>query len=267
MKKKLILLVALILICSASLVACNSTPVPAAAWAGSEVLNYEVATTSGEIIGSMVCETKRKQSATFSNLIDDVNYENADNSFKMHLDTNKVEITTNILTKGYNTLAIKKVYVDKEDSENNYTVVAYHSGKYFYYTLNGEEQNRVKMSSGYTDSEFLYNYLRCYQLSSLPTDIKILDPLTKTIIEVGATNTGLTKVFEIAYPNGNISIQCNEVEIALNSSPVGKPIKVYYTPDQDEYNLSSFSMDVSKNFPVMIIENEITYRLTSVTIA
>lgn len=277
MKKKLILLLIIVISLSTVLVACsNNKNAPAAAWAGDEVLEYDITTLNGEKIGTMVSELRRKQSPSFSNKIDEKTYD-ADNSFELHIDTDKIEITTKVLAKGYQSIAQKKVYVDKENSENNYTLISYHSGNYYYYSINGKDQERIKITASYTESEFLYNYIRCYGIDSLPTSIKMFNSISNKVSEVGAVNTGETKVFDILYPDGkdendktkftSKSIKCNKLEITLKDSPIGKPIELYYTPDQEEYNLSSFSMDTSKKFPVCIIENDVKYTLKSIQIA
>lgn len=268
---KKILLICLLIATGLSMVACTTTSTPTAAWAGVEVLNYKITTGDESEIGTMSTTIRRKTADSFTNVMEGETYSTADCSMDMVVSTDAYSITTAILAKGYNTLAIKKVYVDKNDSAKSYTMTGYHSGKYFYYFIDGVEQDKLKVgSSGYTDSEFIYSYIRCYGITSVPSSIKVADFKNKTVTEVTTSYVESAELFNaVPYPDSTKTIICNKVTISLSDTPVGEGITVYYTPDSDDYNVESFkeSATISKKMPVQIIENDITYTLISMYIA
>lgn len=268
MKKKIVILMVLAILSVFVLSACaNNENVPAAAWAGAEILTYDIKSGQGEALGTMVTEINRKQSNSFFNEIDGKKYDTADSSFIMRVNTGEYEITTKIIAKSYTPLAIEKTFTNKLDDSESYTFNGYHDGNNFYYSLNGADKIKIKVKSTYAENDFLYSYIRCYDINSLPDSINLFNPLNKSVTTVTTANSGETKVFNVAYPNGSKSVQCNKITVSLTDSPVGKPIDVYLTPDETDYNISSFSMDVSKRFPVYIAENDIVYELTSIKTA
>ncbi|HKL73448.1 MAG TPA: hypothetical protein VJ903_00990 [Clostridia bacterium] len=269
---KKLLIVFLLLVATVTFTACSgSVATPTAAWAGIEVLEYSVQDSSGMNLGTMKTTMRRKSTEGFSNILEDKEYTTADCRMEMQVDTDAYSITTEILAKGMNTVAIKKVFTDKQATENNYTYIAYRDGKRLNYSLNGVVKDNVNVgTSGYTESEFLYMYLRCYPIANVPATIKIFDPLQGVVTEVATTSQTEAEVFgTVPYPGETKSIICNKVTISLSDSPIGKGINVYYTPDETGYNVDSFaeSATTSRKFPVTIEENNIKYVLTSMFVA
>lgn len=268
---KKVLTICLLAIILLSLTACGGkTSTPAAAWAGVEVLNYKISKIGGGEIGTMTTTLRRKNADSFVGEINGVQYTEADCSMEIIVETDDYNINTFILSKGYNTIAVKKNFVDKQNAANNYNMSGYHSGKYFKYIFNGENHKLNIGAIGYTESEFIYTYIRCYGIGSVPSTIKIADVKNDTVTKVSASSFTAAKVFDaVPYPDGTKAVNCNMVSISLNGSPSGKGITAYYTPDSAEYNVDSFAQSAtsSRKFPVMIVENDITYTLSSMFIA
>lgn len=257
------------LIVGFSAAACTGdTVTPSAAWAGMEVLTYKVISDKAEI-GEMSMVMRRKTAVGFTSALNEKDYPTAESSMEMNVDTDKYNIVTTLLIKGYSTLAIRKVYTDKTDEANNYLMTGYHAGKYFHYSVNGGAEKRLNVGkTGYTDSEFIYQYLRCYPIASVPTSIKVADFANDRVVTIKAAYSEQIEITNtIPYDDGAKNVACNKVVISLKDSPIGKGISVFYTPDQKEYNVDGSSAISSKKFPVLIVENDISYSLTSMFVA
>lgn len=270
---KKLLLVCVLLIVSVTLASCTgSVATPTPAWAGIEVLNYGVEDINGKNLGTMTTTVRRKLSEGFSNVLEGKEYNTADSRMDMKVTTDLYEIDTTILAKGINTLAIKKVFVDKQNAENSYTLIGYHEGKRFNYSVDGDAIKKLKVgAAGYAESEYLYMYLRCYGIDNVPATINIADIKNNTVTKVATTSKKQAKNFEaVPYPDGAKSVLCNMVTINLSDSPIGKGITVYYTPDEPAFNIDSFAKEsptTTKKIPVLIIENDISYRLNGIFVA
>lgn len=258
MKKILILLLTTMLLIFA-LVGCSGAATPSMAWAGAESLTYDVTNTeSKEKIGSMTIVTLR---TTSDNILNGSTYA-SNTKTTIILETDKVKSETVILSKAYTALALQKNYVDKLDETKSYTLNARQSGKNYIYSLNGGAEKKLKTSGSYTFSEFIYSYIRCYPIGSVPASIKIADPINNSVVTVSSVNTGAQEQLNLSYPDGTKTVPCNIVSISLSSSPVGKSILVSYVPDQTAYHIIGLSMTPSKKIPAKIVENDITYTLT-----
>jgi hypothetical protein len=269
---KKLLLVCLLLIVSATLASCTgSVATPTAAWAGIEVLNYAVEDINGKTLGEMTTTVRRKSTEGFSNILEGKEYSTSDCRMEMKLTTDKYEIDTTILAKGMNSLAIKKVFVDKQDNQNSYTLTGHHEGKRFVYSIDGSASKKLNVgAAGYSESEYLYMYLRCYGIDNVPASISIADTTNGTVTKVATSSKKQAlSIDAVPYPDGAKSVLCNMVNISLSDSPIGKGITVYYTPDESAYNIDSFaqSATTTKKIPVLIVENDISYRLTGIFIA
>ncbi len=259
--KKIIGAIILVALVGAVLAGCSSAPTVSPAWGDDEILTYKITDTkTGVTKGSMEIVTERRpEDKTLSGK----EYESADGKTTVKVTTDGYSVTVTFLTSQYTVLAEEKVITTAEGTK---TIVAYHSGKYAYYTVNGEEKDRLNVgSTGYTEAEYLYNYIRCFNQSATPTSIKIAD------YENGAVNTVSTAVVDakeisVPYPSGAKMVKCNGVEITLNATPQGASIKAYYTPDDKDNTVGGSSIASSKKFPVVIIENDMTYVLESIVV-
>ena len=262
--KKTIATVVLILALAAVLVACNSSEPPTPAWADNEVLVYSVTSASGETLGEMTMTTVRRPDDKTLNGAD---YSSADGKVIFELKLTDKEIRTEMLTKKYTVIAGRQTYVDLNNSDNSYVLTTRHDGKNYYYSYDGAGEKRIRVgNSGYTDSMYIYHYIRSYPLSSPPSSLKIADPTTGSAITVGCTVTDLDSL-DIPFPSGVKSVLCQKIYISLSDAPRGSGIEVWYTPDSTDYQVAGLSQSPSKKFPVKIIENDVTYTLKSISVA
>lgn len=259
--KKILCVIVLAVIGCVVLAGCSSGTTVAPAWADEEVLTYTVKdTTTGETKGSMTVTNIRRPE---DKELNGKTYSAADNKTIIEVTMGEVATKSVFLTEQYTVLASQKT---RTEGEQVTTTSAYHSGKYYYYSVDGGEEKRIKTgSAAYADSEYIYSYIRCYELPTTPSAITIADAATGTTKTVTTTATG-TKDLSVPYPAGEKMTQCTVVAISLSDTPQGSPIYAYYTPDEDDYTVRGKSINPSKKFPVKIIENNLTYELTSITV-
>lgn len=168
--------------------------------------------------------------------------------------------------KIYNVLSLTSKYTDGTDPKADYELTAHHDGKNYVYSLkypNAPEKNKDgKLNvgkSGYTDAEFLYFYVRCYDISAVPSSIKIADPFTDTVTTVSCKATASNA--SVATESALGTVICNKVEINRSETPVGRGISIYYLPETKEYTYGEGSMIKSVCFPTKIVENNISFVL------
>lgn len=268
--KKIIAII--ILLCTAvfALAACSGGETPAAAWADSETLVYEITDkNTAAVLGDMTVVTERSPS---DKTLGGQEYSAADGrmSVEIKLKDGK-EITTVMLMTKYSVLATSKTYKDSADASESYVLNSRHSGKYYYYSYDGGEEKRIKTgAANYTDSEFLYHYIRSYPLTSPPSSLKIADPATDSVINLTCMTYG-NNVVSVPFPSsdGKIDVKevnCMAVAVSLADAPKGKAISVWYTPDSKEYYVEGISISPSKKIPVKIEENDVVYTISSITV-
>lgn len=258
--KKIILVVVLVAALAVILAGCNSSAAPSSAWADEETLEYNVLdTNSRENLGTMKVVTVRNPA---DKTLDGAEY-NADGKVTIDIVTTRQIVHIEMLTARYTVLATHKDYTDLTDAAGSYVLKAHHSGKNYFYTLNGGEEKKLKVgSTGYVDSEYIYHYIRCYPLNSPPSSIKVADPINHTVNTVACSAYASTKT-AVPYPDGTKEAECTVVAISLSSAPVGKSISVAFTPDSTDFHMSGLSISPSKKMPVLIEENDVTYVISS----
>ena len=180
---------------------------------------------------------------------------------------NDYRIDTEILAYNYTVLATNKVFTDvKNGGKDSYSLFSYHDGKNYVYTIRyhdgTEKSGKIAVgNSNYTDNEFLYYYVRCYDIGSVPSKTKVADPFADKAYTLACSNVGTVKVgTEITNTDKKIKgiVDCNKVSISFTSNPVGSSINVYYVPEEIEegdYGLKS------RKFPAKIEENNVTFVL------
>mgnify|MGYP004455087353 CR=1 FL=1 len=259
--KKILGVVTLAILVCAVLVGCSGGSTVAPAWADREELVYNVTDTkTGETLGTMtVVNERRPEDKTLNGKTYD-----ADGRTTVDVRMGEITVKTVFLTRQYEVIASQKT---RTEGENVTVTNTYHSGKYYYYSVNGGEEKKLKTgSTGYTDSEYIYNYIRCYDLSSTsPASVKIADAATGTVKTVTTQRVSVKKL-AVPYPSGEKEVDCYAVAVALSDTPSGSAIYAWYTPDSADYNLSGRSISPSKKFPVKMVENNITYTLTSMNV-
>lgn len=266
--KKLILaaiLVAVLVGVSVLAAGCNNSATPYASWADEETLTYQITDTNTKAVkGTLTVKTERSIS-TAKKTLNGKEYPSADGIVTMEMEiTGAYTQTTVFLTKGYSVLATQKTYVDETDATKNFVLNAYHSGNYYYYDKNGAK-GEIKVGSTCTDSEYIYHYIRAYSLSSPPSNVSIADPNDGSVKKVGCSAYASTTI-DVPYPGGNKAVNCTVIAITLTEKPQGQSIFVAYTPDSKDYELKGLSINASRKIPVQIIENNVTYTVTSMAV-
>lgn len=257
--KKIIFLVLLAALSCAILVGCSSAPVVSPSWADEETLTYTVTDTeTKETVGSMTVVNLRRPS---NKTLGGKEYKDADGRTTITAEVKGVKTEITFLTKQYTVLAEEK----KVDGENGYTLNSYHSGKYAYYSFGGEEKRINVGSAGYCESEYIYNYIRCYSLPNTPSQIKVADYKTGRAVKVSVTASH-TENISVPYKNETKSLNCTVVAITLADTPQGSSIYAYFTPDETNANVVGASITPSKKFPVKFVENDLTYTLTGMNV-
>ncbi len=272
--KKLLLIIAIIVTMALTLVGCASTPVPGTAWADHEVLTYDVIE-DGAVIGTMTTTIEileGEQSLTLG----------ADKETKYNVGTGldgkrltqtividgKIAMQSQALVKRWSTIASYKM-VDYKD--NNYAINSTYSGKYVKYTKTTGDAEPVTGSikigkSGYIDNEFIYTYIRAYAEldSSMSKSVTTIDyeNMQKTTLSIATTTDNVEKfAFE------GKERECAKMIVQHTSSPVGKSIQArYLTRKAYEKPSSTSPLYGSYHLPAEIVENNLTYKLKSITV-
>ncbi len=257
--KKLVVLIMVIAVFALVLTGCNSVASPTMAWADAEILSYDITDTSSkEKLGTMTITTLR---TTTDNALNGRNYSSNTKTI-IDIETNAVKTQSVVLSNAYTALAMSKTYEDKQNADNNYSLEARQVGKNYVYSINGQAEQKIKTGAKNTFSEFIYQYIRCYPMSSAPASIAIANPLNNQVSTVSVVNSEAEERLTINYPEDTKEINCNILLIKLSDKPVGKGIYVSFIPDKAEYEIQGLSMTPSKKIPAKIVENNITYTLT-----
>lgn len=232
-------------------------------WAKNETLSYSVydADKGGAKVGDASFVTTTALSE------DDKKVSSAaDTKMTSTLNIGATTKVTVFYAKIYNVLKLSSKYTDGENSKNDYELNAEHDGKNYVYTLkypNAPEKNKEGKlnvgTKGYTDAEFLYFYVRCFDINAVPSSVKVADPFTDTVTTLTCSATANNA--SIATESSLGTVICNKVEINRKDSPVGRGISVYFLPETKEYTFGEGSMIKSVSHPTKIVENNISFVL------
>lgn len=262
--KKIIALIVLTFVVFAS-VACSSSTPPGSCWADMEILEYVVSdndknigTLTSTIIRNLSAEDKMLNGKTYSRATTKIiiDYENDSDSLKVES-----------LLDDFLPLA---TYKKKVTLDQSYELNSYYEGKYYHYSLlkDGEEYiGRLKIKAPYIDNDLLYTYIRTYSLANQNQTLNVPFALSNTVERLNVRTVG-TKLLDVPFPEENKKVDCHQVSINRTSSPIGKPIFIYFTPDKSEYTIAGSLNSIynSSKLPVRIEENNIVYKLTKITI-
>ncbi len=258
-----------LIICAVSLftfTACDGEIPPGIAWASKDILTYEVKD-GDQDAGELQITTQRIYDEE-DKYLDENLYEDADQRITMTYTFGDEQMLVESLMSGMSPVATLKTV---DTSQKNYTLSSYFSDNYYYYTLkeNGiETSDRIKAKGDFIDNDIMYIYLRCFDLDSGFTKLlNIPDPFNNDTQSLTARRIG-TKELTVPYPDKDKVVETIAISIERNSTPVGESIYVYYTPEDDEYNITGSlgSLDDSKKFPVKIVENNLTFNLIEITV-
>ena len=271
MKKAIIVAVCVVVAISALLFsACTGGGVTVdQAWASNESLSYSMY--DSEVNGGTT-KVGSVNMVTTTNLTADEKgaYPKADTKVTVSLTRDGVcTLDTTFYTRVQNVISLKRTYVDLQNCENDYVLNARHDGKNYVYDITypsaSDKNASGKINVGnanYTDNEFIYFYIRCYDVASVPSSIKIADPFNNTAYEVGCTyqSDSATVTVETDKFGTNV-ISANSVTVSRNENPVGSGLTVYYLPEKSDYSYGGLSLIKSVKLPVKIVENNISYVL------
>lgn len=293
MRKFLIvmLVLALAIGASLSLVACSgNVDVEGSKWTNEEVLSYEIYDGS-TLIGALVVKTERVSAGDQTlNMTGTTHKITASTVKGTRVTMTASDLNGNImmasesLLNGFTTLAsAKKVVKDGVETK----VQARYDGKRYYYSVNGGEEEKIKIKAGFVDNELLYTVLRAYSIENGYTgSYTVVDNIQgeKTALSVTTSNpeylyAGTThdvagvsvsgvKIFSNGVEQPMVtSVKCVELSIARSDAPIGTPIYVTYSIEGEGglkvWGEGSTGL-YSTHIPVKIVENNLTYKLASI---
>lgn len=288
MRKILIVLVVAALAVSAAFAAAscsNKAAVPGAVWAQEEVAEYQIIR-GGAVVGAMVIRLERLAPGS------EVKLNATGESYKISSSTHGTRITVTAADSAdadaiwlYSESIMDRFtsvasYRKMNYGDTVYELKAHFSGKYYYYSLNGGKEERIRVgNSGFIDREQLFTIVRCYDIESgYSGSYKVGDPLTgekQTVSVSAAGEVAFTNPVEVvgfgSAPKTRQTTLCTQVTFSRTETPQGKPITVLYSKvDGLEVTGDPASADAaggtsSVRLPVQIIENNITYNLVRVS--
>ena len=264
--KKVFLTIAIVLITIFTLSACTGGgPTVDQSWASNETLTYSM---YDSLVNNGTTKVGSVSIVTTTNLTQEEKDKVSKADTKVIIEINKdnvCSIKTTYYTRVQNVLSLTREYDDLVDDNNDYTLSARHDDKNYVYDLTYTDTAKNKSgkinvgSSNYTDNEFLYFYIRCYDAESVPSSIKIADPFNDTSYELSCSYTSGAETIATETELG--SVICNEITINRAESPVGTGIVAYYLPEKDEYKYGDYALIKSVKFPTKIVENNVSYVL------
>ncbi|MBO5776078.1 MAG: hypothetical protein J6R35_01755, partial [Clostridia bacterium] len=255
MRKLLVVMLVIVLAITSAiaLVACGGdVDLPGRKWTNKEVLSYEIY--EGETkIGALVITTERIGSGEQTlNATGDKHVVSASSVKGTRVTMAASDLNGNIMMAsesildGFTTLAsYKQVKYNGAD----YVVKARYDGKRYRYSINGGEEEKIKVKTGFVDNELLYTVLRCYSIEDSYTGTyTVIDAVagTKQNLSISTSNAdaryngtpyqveGATvNQIKVVTGDGTISyvtnVKCVELQIAKSDAPIGSPIFVSYS--------------------------------------
>ena len=293
MRKFLIVMLVVVLAVGAgiSLVACNNdVDLPGLKWTNQEVLTYEIydGTT---LTGALVIKTERVTAgAQTLNMTGESHNVSASTVKGTRVTMAATDLSGNIimasesLLDGFTTLAsAKKVSYNGTE----YTTKARYDGKRYFYSINDGEEKKIRIKAGFVDNELLYTVLRAYTLENnyngtytvidnvageqVKINIATSNPECRyngtTHTQAGAPVTGIQVISDGVEQAMATNVKCVELKLQRAEAPVGTPIFVTYSVE-GEGGLSVLGKGstglYSTHIPVKIVENNLTYKLSSI---
>jgi len=262
---KKILIIALLLLTCACFAACggNTTTIDQT-WASTETLSFSVYDTERGA-GNIAVGEANFTTTTILTAEEKASGANTKVTSVVTVDTQTT--TTIFYANVYTVLSLERTFIDTADPNAGYTLNGKHDGKNFVYettyTADGRtEKGKIKVGSGnYSDFEFLYFFIRCYDPSGLPS-VTVPDPATGEAVALTCSLIDSKASVKTETELGTVT--CNEVAVSRKSTPVGASSYVYYMHEED-YVAGEGSIVKSKRFPVKIVENNVSFVLKDFT--
>ena len=265
------------------LTACSDPVVPGSSWADKETLSYvaysvsDTERTTPLMTLTTVMENLPKGSYSLSTSTDKTSYEMGSSARRYTVtatDPNgKTVMSSESLMNVFTSVASHKEVIDFNGKNYSYDTVF--DGKRLNYTLTKDGNtvtDSIKCGSTYIDNELLYAYVRTYPSaeSKLNSSVSVVDVYNRQLVTLNLqtlSNGECTLNSYTAEPDKKVNAA--RVQISRKSTPVGYPIVVDFSLSSGDnpfiFN-SETSNSVSKRIPLQIIENDIVYYLTSVSV-
>lgn len=288
MRKLLIVLVVAALAAGAALATAscsNKVAVPGAVWAQEEVAEYQIIR-DNVVIGAMVIRLERLPAGGEVTL----NATGETYSIGSSAHGTRVTVTASDSANPEDVWLYAESIMDRFTSvasyrKANYDGVSYElkahfSGKYYYYTLNGGEEERIRVgNSGFLDREHMFTIVRCYDIEAgYSGSYKIADPFSGEAVKINVAASGevaFANPVEVVNFDGTVEKRattlCTVVTFSRTETPQGKPITVLYSKadgleaEGDPASSDAAGGTSSYRVPVQIIENDLTYNLVKIT--
>lgn len=281
MRKILTVLIVAVLAVTAAVFAAscnNNVDVPGTVWANKEICEYGIYDSDNLPVGALIIVTERlalgEQTLNATGAKVNITSSSARGTRVTMTASDRdgnVWLESESILNGFTSVAsYRKVSKDGE----NYTVTATYDGKNYRYSVNGGEENKIRIKSGFVDNELLYTVVRCYSIeSSYASEFVVVDPLsgTKEKINVATKAEGnyqapVQVVSSGTEPETKNSLSFTRLSFTRATSPTGASMYADYTKADGLKVLGEGSTGLySIRIPVQIIENDLVYKLVSVT--
>lgn len=262
---------------------CNGdTDIPGVKWANREELTY-VITEDGVVVGTLYVTTEQVPTGevTLNATGEKFNISSSASkgtrvsmSIERTVDGQEIMKSESIMD-GFTAVAGYKKKLNGDGTTTE--IISSYDGKRVHYTVNGGEEEKVKIKDGYIDNGLLYTIVRCYSIESQYSDsYTVLDALTgdKETISVSTyAESNFSKTLNYVDGNGvqgtATNLKCVSLRFARNASPSGASIMVTYTIEGDDgfYVRDAKTNQASSHFPVQIVENNLVYDLIGAKIS
>lgn len=280
--KKVAMILLTIVLGAFMLTACADPVVPGSSWADKETLSYVAySTTDTEKANPLftmttVMENLPKGSYSLSTATDNKTYEMGSSARRYTVtatdkDGNCVMSSESLMDVFVSVASHKEVNYNGK----TYSYDTVLDGKYLNYTLTKDGNtitDSIKVGSTYIDNELIYAYVRTYSSaeSNLNSSVSVVDVYNQQLVTLNlqTLSTGeITLKDYTAEPDKKVNAA--RVQISRKSTPVGYPIVVDFSVTSGENAFifrSGTTNSASKRIPLQIIENDIVYYLTSVSV-
>lgn len=287
MRKLLTVLVVVILAAGAALTTAScsgNAAVPGAVWAQEEISEYRIIR-DDTVIGAMVIRLERLPGGADATLnATGETYHISSSAHGTRVTVTASDLEGNVWLQAESIMdrfTSVASYRKMSYGDLNYELKAHFSGRYYYYTIDGGEEERIRVGqSGYLDREHMYTIVRCYDIESgYSGSYKIADSFSgeaSTItVSATATDVAFSNPIEVVDFEG-VSVSrpttaCTLVTFTGSSTPQGKSISVLYSKADglaaqgDPASSDAAGGTASVRVPVQIVENDLTYELVRIT--
>lgn len=258
-----------------ALTGCNNTVnAPGKAWAKTEILEYTIKD-GDKVVGTMTTVTERLSAGEYAlsgNPEQKFTLKSSDGTrvTTKAVDTEgKLLMHSESLMEKFSPVASYKK-IDNETTKSE--TFSYFDGTTVRYTKNGESHKFKLKKGSYTTNELLYTVLRCYNLSSYSATYQLVSPELDGKVSVGVSSGAVNDKFTFLTVGPDGETESKDVgayvaHVALSEKPTGSAITLWYT-DSNYFARGATSEGglVSKQVPVKIVENNLSYTLTKVTV-